>query len=590
MLFCFLAAVAVLCGSVAAAWLLRKQKKEGRQTLPPLNVLFGGVLVAAVLLFLPAYTNQEMNDAFQVIKALAFSLYSAIRLFAADGDYEVILENIGGGELAHWYQLLASVLMVMAPALTFGAVLSFFNNVSANVAYILAYFKDVYVFSDLNERSLTLAADIRKNHPDAAVAFAAVPEEEEGEIQDRARSMGAMCFKKDILSVRFGFHAKSKGLWFFNISEDQDANVLGALRLLEIYGDRPNTNLFVFATGVESEALLTSAQNRAMRVRRVDEVHSRINRLLYEEGHLLFDPSLPEVDGEKQITALVVGMGSHGTAMVKALSWFCQMDGYRVTVHGFDRDPLAEEKFSALCPELMDETHNGTNTPGDAHYQIHIHGDTCVESKGFADRIHRLKDASYVLVALGDDGLNIRTAMELRVLFEQVGAKPRIQAIVYSSEKRAALAGLKNFKGQPYSIDFIGDMESSYTEAVILESELEEDALRRHLRWGKESEFWGYEYNYRSSIALAIHSRAKQKVGIAGANKAEEELTDGERLALEDLEHRRWNAYMRSQGYIYSGSTDKRSRNDLGRMHHDLIAYADLSEEEKRKDSKVASK
>ena len=94
MVFCFLAAVAVLCGSVAAAWLLRKQKKEGRQTLPPLNVLFGGVLVAAVLLFLPAYTNQEMNDAFQVIKALAFSLYSAIRLFAADGDYEVILENI----------------------------------------------------------------------------------------------------------------------------------------------------------------------------------------------------------------------------------------------------------------------------------------------------------------------------------------------------------------------------------------------------------------------------------------------------------------------------------------------------------------
>lgn len=590
---CFVLAAVIFLGSIVwTVWLIRNKKSRG-QVFTPVNVLFGGVLLTAVVLFLPAYWNQEIESSFRGIKALAFSLYSAIRLFAADGDYEVILENIGGGDLISLYLVLACVLQVMGPALTFGVVLSFFSNMSANLAYVLSYFKDTYIFSELNERSLTLAADLKKKDPAVAVVFTDVfePSEDDSyELQERAREIGAICFKKDILVVPFGFHSKDKGLWFFAIAKDENDNVTHGLRLIELYGKRKNSNLYVFSTGAESEALLSSAHSGEMKVRRVDEVRSLINRSLYDEGHLLFTGDLPEVDGEKQITAVVVGMGKHGTAMVKALSWFCQMDGYRVDIHAFDQDELAEEKFAAQCPELLDPKHNGAFAPGDARYRIRIESGVHVETKTFADRIHGLKHASYVLVALGDDALNIRTAMQLRTLFEQCGVKPRIQAIVYSSERREALAGLCNFKGQKYDIDFIGDLESSYTVDVIIDSELEEDALRRHLRWGAESEFWGFEYNYRSSIALSIHTKAKQKQGIAGANKPEEELTAQERAALEDLEHRRWNAYMRSEGYIYSGSTDKRTRNDLGKMHHDLVPYEALDDEEKRKDSKVASK
>ena len=125
---------------------------------------------------------------------------------------------------------------------------------------------------------------------------------------------------------------------------------------------------------------------------------------------------------------------------------------------------------------------------------------------------------------------------------------------------------------------------------MILDSELEAEALQRHLKWGKEEEFWTYEYNYRSSIASAIHFHARIRCGIPGAGKREEELTPAERLVIETLEHRRWNAYMRAEGYIYSGSKEKSSRNDLGKMHHDLVDYASLSEEEKRKDSRVGTK
>jgi len=184
--------------------------------------------------------------------------------------------------------------------------------------------------------------------------------------------------------------------------------------------------------------------------------------------------------------------------------------------------------------------------------------------------------------------MNIRTAVDLRKIFERMRVKPVIQAIVYNTEERKALEGITNYRGQPYDVDFIGDLQTMYSEKVILSSELEQKALAIHMKWGKEEEFWQYEYNYRSSIASAIQQKAREACGIPGATKKEEDLTQDERRAVESVEHRRWNAYMRSEGYIFSGSKEKSSRNDLGKMHHDLVDYDSLSEEEKRKDSKVA--
>ena len=46
---------------------------------------------------------------------------------------------------------------------------------------------------------------------------------------------------------------------------------------------------------------------------------------------------------------------------------------------------------------------------------------------------------------------------------------------------------------------------------------------------------------------------------------------------------------MRAEGYVFSGSTEKSSRNDLGKMHHDLVDFSSLTEEEKRKDSDIGA-
>lgn len=565
-----------------------------RKHLNPFYVVVGGVFLAGAVLFVPVCMETYAADPDIGWKTFLMSVHNALRLFVVDGGLSDVSDHMNSCPdwLGVVYTTYAAVLLVVAPFMTFGFVLSFFKNLSAYCSYVSRFFRDVYVFSELNIQAVTLADDIRRKHPKAVIVFTDVfetGEEQSFELGERAKDLRAICFKKDILAVKFGIRAPKAKIHFFTIGENQTENISQSIKLIDQYGDRKNTHLFVFSTGADGELLLTAMPKKAIKVRRVDEVRSMVNRILCEEGPKIFEKAIPAEDGQKEITAVVVGMGGYGSSMVKSLSWFCQMVGYRVAIHAFDKDPLAADKFSAQCPELMDPNYNGVYVDGEAQYAITIHSGMDVLTKTFADRIMELKGATYVLVSLGSDELNVRVAATLRMLFERCGAKPVIQAIVHNTDLCGALSGITNYRGQAYNIDFIGDLKTSYSEDVILNSQLEQEGLARHLKWGQEGDFWRFEYNYRSSVASAIHMRVRIALGVAGAGKKEEELTEEEIAVLEPLEHRRWNAYMRAEGYVYSGSKDRSSRNDLAKMHHDLVDFSSLSEEDKRKDRHVGS-
>ncbi len=588
-IWCFFLSIGVLTLALALAFLVsnaRWWELFKRRKPKAFNLLLGGAFVAALLLFCPIHSTDHAT--------LWLSVLHAVQVMAAGCEFTVVSEGLGGCDewLTAAYMTWAAALCAVAPLFTFGFVLSFFKNLSARLRYLLAFFCDAYVFSELNEQSLALASDIKRRHKHAAIVFTDVfdSDEEIGyERIERAKRLGAICFKDDVLVVNFKTHAPQRNLLFFTIGADETENLNQSLKLIENYRTRQNTHLYVFSTGIESALLLTRIDKGAIKVRRINEVQSLINRILYERGDRIFGSARETDDGTKLISAVVVGMGRHGTEMVKALTWFGQMDGYRLEINAFDRDPLAEETFTALAPELMSPAYNGVVVEGEAQYRITVHPDVSVETVTFAEEIAKLTDATYVLVALGDDEVNINTAVNLRMYFERMKIHPVIQAIVYNSQQRKALEGIENYRGQAYDIDFIGDTDSSYAEDVIIDSELEDAALARHLKWGKEEEFWTYEYNYRSSMASAIHMKARITCGIPGADKAEDDLTAEESAGISVLEHRRWNAYMRAEGYVYSGSKDKASRNDLAKMHHDLVEYAALSAEEQEKDRKVGS-
>lgn len=590
----FLISVSCLVLSVIISVAINRSKIAQKRKFNFLNLLFAGVFVATCFMFFPVHIVTDKMTFMGILRAFLLSVFNSIQVFGTGCEFNVVKESMSycPERLNIIYQVWAASLFIIAPAFTVGFVLSLFKNISAYLKYLFFYFKDVYIFSELNDKSLALASDILENNKKAGIVFTDVfedGEEKSYELIENAKKLGAICFKKDILVIDFKKHSSQKAISFFAIGSNETENLNHSLKLIEVYRDRKSTHIYVFSTKIESEILLTSVNKGEIKVRRINEVKALVNRVLYEHGEIIFDSARDSSDGIKEISAIVVGMGRHGTEMVKALSWFGQMDGYRLKINAFDRDPLAEEKFTAAAPELMSKYYNGVIADGEAQYKITIHPGLDVESISFAKEIAKITDATYVIIALGDDDININTAVNLRVYFERMNIHPVIQAIVYNSQQKKALCGIKNYKGQEYGIEFIGDIESSYTEDVIIDSELEEEALKRHLKHGSEEEFWNYEYNYRSSMAAAIHKKARANCGIPGAEKKEADLTEEERNIIGSLEHRRWNAYMRSEGYVFSGSKDESSRNDLAKMHHDLVSFLSLPEDERPKDSRVGT-
>lgn len=593
--FLILAAAIFAASAVWASVMTRSKYKSGR-FLTPSKILFVGVVLTAIVLFIPIYANTFKQNECGIFETVVIAVHNMIRLFVVDGEFSFITDNIG--DVAPWvfkgYTILFSVLFVLAPTLTFGFVLSFFKNVSAYRMYLSHFNSDIYIFSELNEKSLALATSIYNTDPKQRfIVFTDVferEEEENYELVEKAKELGAVCFKKDIVTVDFSAHSKKTNISFFTIGENHSENIGQALKLVEKFKDRENTHLYVFSTQVEAEILLANAFNgengeAKIKVRRVNEVRSLISRNLYENGYEKIFESAYEADGVKEINAVVIGMGQHGTEMTKALAWFCQMDGYKVQINSFDTNEKAEEKFTSLCPELMSPEFNGRfDIEGEAAYKITVHSGVDVDTKNFDNIIDTLPKTTYVFVAMGNDEKNISISLKLRTLFLRKGIKPVIQTVVYNTEKKEALTNIVNFKNEAYEIDFIGDMRSSYSDKVILGSDVEAVALDRHKKWGKEKEFWQFDYNYKSSVASAIHRKMKELCGIPGIDKMPEEREESELWNLRILEHKRWNAYMRSEGYVYSGSDDPASRNDLAKMHHCLVPFERLSDKDKKKD------
>lgn len=593
-IICFSLSVLIFISAIAFSLIKRKGNDHHVQFLRPINILLIGVFLSGVLTFFPIYWNYfEQTNLLSVrfIEALLLAIHNTIRLFVIDSDFELVQSSISGltGFLPIAYPVFTALIYLIAPLLTFGFILSFFKNLKAYVMYLFSYRKDVYIFSGLNEYSINLAMNIRENHKKASIIFTDVyPNDDEKSIEqlESVKSLGAICFKKDLTLINFKFHSKKNELFFFILNEKEDDNIRIFTHLNKTYKNRDLTEIYLFSRSVLTNMVLSDTLDSKIKIRRINYAESLINNTLYKRGHELFDSARQDKDGKKVISAVIVGLGNYGTTITKTLAWYCQMDGYKIKINAFDKNKQAKSIFSSSCPELMDEKYNNVEVDGEAYYSINIHSKMDYTSSEFDEKISQIDDATFVFVNIGSDQLNMDCAVKLRMLFERKGIHPTINAVIYNSDHKKAIENAKNFKGQSYDIHCIGDTKSTYSEKIILDSELEKAGLNVHLSYtgNKPEGFWNFEYNYRSSIASAIHLIAKKHCNISGINKKPEDRSVEERNIIETLEHKRWNAYMRSEGYIYSPN-----RNDLAKTHHDLVNFEQLDEDTKRIDGTVCS-
>ena len=616
---CLIASAAIFSLAVLDALILSKLKYKRKRIMTPSKVLIAGTFLSSVSLLIPIYLEKFPDTIrwLDVAKAVLISIQHAIRLFAFDGGYTDVAAGVSHlpGNLSMFYSALGAVLYFFAPMLTFGVILSFFKNALAYRKYLASFWKHTHVFSELNKQSLALAQNILQKDmlsrkckliPGALIVFTDVSGKKDEiniELIENAKELGALLFSKDLESIKYRTKHSVRKVSFYLISEDEDEKFRHAVSIMHDYNYK-GVELRVFSDNIKIELLLAAKTVDKMKVIRVNDAQSLIYYNLDLNGLRLLQNARSDAEYGKVISVVIAGLGKYGKEMLRALAWFCQIPGYRLKVNAFDKDTDALKKFKALCPELMSDRYNRQNIKGEACYEINIHPGIDVKSSDFVEKLKEIKDATYVFVALGGDDINLEASVKIRSVFSGMikDAEPDIETVIYNSEISRLMGvkwdndadgedrrGVLNHKNQQYNLHMIGDLEHFYSVDTLIDSELIKTVLDKSQmnNPARENDFWKYEYNYRSSIARAIHLRMRNKAGIVipGSDKPWEDRTKEEKLAVGYMEHLRWNAYMRSEGYSFSGSPEASSRNDLGKLHHNLVEVEALSDDDLKKDS-----
>ena len=623
------------------------------RVLTPITLLFAGIFVAALVYFYPLcrefiIINNDTPDGNYSWAAFWTSVQYSIRVFLLGGDLFWLfglkdaishpISVISDPVVRDFYTRVGSILYIAAPVLTFGFVLTFFKNVISKIIYTLAIFLPTHVFGELNEKSLALAADLKKKNVLNLIIFTDITDKvnkENAELVEDARMLGAILFSKDFDSIKFKGILPRK-LSFYLISEDEHKKLRQAEVVMKKY-DHSSVELRLFSSDVRSQLLMDAFSPKRMRAIRIDDIQTLVYHNLYTHGKMLFDRART-VEGEKDkvISAVIVGLGQYGKEMLKALTWFCQLEGYKMKITAFDSDKDAEAKFKFMCPELLHENYNGKFTEGEPYYEIKIIGGIDVTTPMFREELEKITDASYIFVCLGTDAINLRTATEIRTICENVNYgnnahKPDIETVVYDSKLATSLRttwkaivdgatddkvkeGVTNFKGKPYNILITGDLNSFYSVSTLIDSKLIAAGFRIHHSYSikyaqKEVEelktkykkdgillsiklrrlkkkidknsgrsFWKYEYNHNSSIARAIHRQLRIDMNQYPDINNWDGLTHEAKAVIANPEHIRWSAYMRTKGYSLG------KRNDLGKRHHNLVPTIKLSDDDLEKD------
>ena len=662
---------------------LTKKMSTKDDLLTPVQLLTIGCFASIFLLFLPIYFHSyfegESITFVRGIKTLFLAAHNTLRVFILDGDFDIIRDAAEAleGFLPVVYTVYSAVIYVVAPILTAGFVLSFFRGLNALLKYHTSHGADLFFISELTPDSYYLAKNIMEGGPLAediieeleakekgipldpkkkkrrkrlVVFFDVYEQNEEGntELISRVKDIGAIYFRRDITELPPHAPRGTKLKYYF-IGQNEDENLQQCLEVMDALKADPrfdsnSTQLYVFSSTVESELLLNNAGAGKMKVRRINENRNLIIDTLLNDpifAHAIPTGNiLPDGTPEKLLSILIVGLGRYGTELLKALTWSGQMLGYQLKIHVVDKDPACEKRFRMLCPEIMTLSDRikelGHPIPGESEYEIHFHTGVDIDTIDFYDVLDEIGPVTSAYCTLGQDEINIETAVYLRTYYgrrnqaDPASHIPAINAVVYSTEKNEALCSaseevdgercpaLRDIKGNDYGIRFIGNRRLRYTMRIIEQPALERQALKCHLLWGDtpaaRASFNRFEYNRRSSIANAVHEEMRRALGLTliseeGLTGEALEQAHAHNLALDILEHRRWNAFVRCEGYVAPAPardaegqpmtvtlSDGRvipvltAKDDMIKVHRDLVPFDDLPQVEKDKDRTVNKK
>ena len=548
------------------------------------------------------------------------NLIHTLRIVTIDADitsfYETIIGETCNSIFAQIYIALLGVLHVSLPAISALTAVTVLLRCFSSMQLFFANKRKhpMFVFSEMNERSLHLAKSLQ--HTKCDIVFAnSIANSFNSEIKKRH----GVIFKEESISELAIKCRKGKEIYFFCISEDEDLSLGHSLQIIEQFAatsesEQERIHIYQFSKHQNFSTFIDSANKGSLDVQCINEYEMLIYNLLDKYPLMKYQSSGAHV--------LLHGLSDMNIIALKAIAWCGQISNFslRISVVGID----IKNRMETLR----------LNVPGLFTNRYNIRFYDCKSEKEIADTISQeCSDATYIIVGEESDNATMELGILLRRLFYRMDAKfascPPIFCYIKEPAKFSLIKNLTTAESNPkrkvnYDLIPFGSLEEVFTYEKLVNSPIEKLAKNVHLAYEeifsdgdidiKESlkRYNIFEVNKRSNRANALHIR--YKLNMLGLDYTEDPNVEAVRLEdcyteeiLEKMsiaEHDRWMAFLEAEGWIpstreevlaYRNSGISRGRHNcpILKMHPYICAYEklkDLSLELEGKDTTVYDK
>ncbi|MBQ8514942.1 MAG: hypothetical protein IJ496_06040 [Ruminococcus sp.] len=551
---------------------------------------------------------------------------NALRTFMADGEVDLVGNIHTGQEIigrvisgqGFWpgciektlkigFAVYEFVLDAAAPLVSGAAIVSVISDVFPIIKIKRSFFREKYVFSELNEESVTLAesiqarfaGDMEKRMPMIIFTDTYIEDENEAaaELIQRAKRIGCVCVKNDILKLKL----RTRERIFYILSDlDQTRNLTDAAALSRMDNGkmrldlRQKISIYVFSDLDETEEILKNVRRNfetaaaGMKKKKcfvpvvvpIKEYKNCIYTLLSEKPlfKAIEDPS------QKELTVTIIGTGKIGTEAFLAVFWCGQLLDIKLNINVVSLEAASTFRdrinritpciFESADPERFDTPYCRI-TLIDCDMRT-VNADQLLDEKyscTYGSGESRLYDTNYYIVSLGTDRMNVDTAYMLRRSLERSALRkehPQKNVIVACSVYNDALSESVRYESEDRIVELypFASFSSRYNYDNIFQKRLAPGGQRVSASYNSFSGVYTPEdmkdiygdstkrydhYKHWSNIARFVHSEYR-KFSVGAASDA-----DYIRLLRDDavcddlawLEHRRWNAFLWTMGYEY---------------------------------------
>lgn len=458
-------------------------------------------------------------------------LYST-QIITLNADYQPILEAL---PTKGAYSIFIKSLIFLAPILTLGFIVTFFKSFVAKITFVYyRLFYDVYVFTELNKKSIHLANDIKKTKKNSRIVFINV--EEDNLLWQQVSNNNFLILEYGINDLIF---KPLKSINLFLISEDEDSNLITGLKLINSYVKRfrkdinkkkkyndyilTHIHLFIFNDKNDAEIILNNTEKYGIEV----SLFKYANQIAYQ---LAYEHPFYEIEKYTEKSFLFVGMGKVGFEVFKTLLW-CYAENNKQDI----KIAIVDKNIDFIRSSIE------KNMPAIdlSKYQIEFYKSDLNVSP-ITKELKKLYN--YIVISLGNDTLNINTAINLRAYFlskdENFSYKPKIVVNIKNKEKASIVKDLKTINADSFGKSFVntpdssvnkdsdalnyslipfGDFETIYSYNFIINNPLNKIARNVNSFYIERDYVPEYVKNYhfisetdrRQSVAFAIHIKYK---------------------------------------------------------------------------------